>query len=99
MNGPLLYVGFLESAPWNTRTLSNRPRFKAVGTTLMFAAVEISRENGWHGRLGLHSLPQAEEFYRRVGMTRLRTDPEHEGLAYYELTADTAALFSPEEQK
>jgi hypothetical protein len=94
---PLLYVEFIESAPWNTRTLANRPRYKAVGTVLMHAVVAISRDRGWKGRIGLPALPQAEDFYRRIGMDRFEVDREHQGLAYFELTAESAALFSPEE--
>jgi hypothetical protein len=93
----LVYVGFLEVAPWNTRSLASHPRFRAVGTTLMYGAVEVSRRKGWAGRVGLHALPQAEAFYERIGMARFEADREHEGLAYFEFTAEVARRFYSED--
>lgn len=93
---PLLYVEFLEVAPWNTRSLAEQPRLRAVGSNLMYGAVAVSRERGRAGRIGLHALPQAEAFYERIGMTRFRGDREHEGLTYFELTAEAAARLVPE---
>jgi len=45
------------------------------------------------GRVGLHALPQAEEFYRKCGMTPIFRDPQHEDLVYYEFTKNQAQLF------
>lgn len=61
---PLVYVDYLEVAPWNVVWLNPTPRYKGVGRLLFQAALQISRERGWEGRVGLHSLPQAEGFYR-----------------------------------
>ncbi|VTR96316.1 Uncharacterized protein OS=Methylomonas sp. FJG1 GN=JT25_10440 PE=4 SV=1 [Gemmata massiliana] len=36
------------------------------------------------GRVGLHSLPQAEDFYNRCGMTRIGPDPHYYDLVYFE---------------
>lgn len=67
----LLYVDYLASAPWN------RPGFEAppgqaapgalgkVGLALMLRAVFLSQELGMDGRVGLHSLKEAENFYIR----------------------------------
>lgn len=41
------------------------PRLRGVGTALVTAAVALSEDEGFKGRIGLHSLPQAEDFYRR----------------------------------
>lgn len=46
-NQHLVYVEFLETAPWNRRELLfDPPRFKGVGSVLIRAAIELSRENG-----------------------------------------------------
>jgi len=63
-DSPVLYIDYVESAPWNLRGLGIRPRFLGIGTVLIAEAVKLSMEKGWRGRIGLHSLPQAEAFYR-----------------------------------
>lgn len=57
-------------------------------------AVEQSEEEGFHGRVGLHALPQAERFYAEVcGMTPLGPDPGAQNLIYFELGAQKAREF------
>jgi hypothetical protein len=91
-NVPVLYVDFLETAPWNLKGLHVRPRFLGVGTVLIAEAVLLSRESGWRGRVGLHSLPQAERFYDvHCQMTRTGPDPQYHDLVYFEYTEDMAA--------
>jgi hypothetical protein len=80
-NEPILYVEYLEAAPWNLKNRLVRPRFLGVGTLLIAAAVKLSLEFGYRGRLGLHSLAQAEPFYRvNCKMTDFGPDSD-----YYEL--------------
>jgi hypothetical protein len=90
---PLVYVVYLASAPWNLRTLVGRPRFAGVGLVLLHAAIQMSLDNEFKGRIGLHSLPQAEGFYKRHGFQCLGVDPEKEGLKYYELSPQAASEF------
>lgn len=52
------------------------------------------RDEGFHSRVGLHSLPQAEAFYRDTcRMVCLGADASYQGLPYYELTREKAAEF------
>ena len=93
---PLVYVDYLAAAPWNLRDLAapDPPRFGAVGRVLVAAAVTLSIENEFAGRVGLHALPQAEDFYSRVcGMTDGGVDARAEGLRYFEMTPGQAAAF------
>jgi hypothetical protein len=88
---PLVYVDFLESAPWNAKQFTNAPRYKMTGVRLMMAAIRYSFDLGCEGRVGLHSLPQAREFYESMfRMTPLGNDVDHEGLMYYELSGEIA---------
>ena len=88
---PLIYIDFLESAPWNARQFTKTPRFKLSGYRL---AVRRSVEEGFHGRIGLHALSQAGGFYEGAcGMMAFGLDPDHEGLTYYELSRDYAAYY------
>jgi hypothetical protein len=94
---PILYVDYLESAPWNLKGLHARPQCLGVGTLLIAEAVKLSLESGWCGRVGLHSLPQAEKFYRvHCRMTRIGPDADYYDLAYFEYTEEQAAKWLAE---
>ncbi|WP_214648283.1 GNAT family N-acetyltransferase [Novosphingobium aerophilum] len=90
----LTYVDYVETAPWNRTEIVPNARFKGVGLTMMRAAIEVSHEEGFHGRIGLHSLPRAEPFYARCGLSDLGIDGTCENLRYFEMTAAQAAAFS-----
>lgn len=95
---PLVYLDYLEVAPWNRPELGRPVRLKGVGTALLTAVVALSEEEGFRGRIGLHSLPQADAFYRqRCGMTDLGPDPAYQNLRYFEMTAEQARAFLDEE--
>jgi len=91
----LIYIEYLENAPWNRRHFaSDQPRFAGVGSLLMRAAIEFSREEGFKGRLGLHSLPQSNGWYSNAcGMTDLGTDADYQNLHYFEMTPEQADTF------
>ena len=91
-NQPMVYVDYLESAPWNIRMAFNEPRYVGVGTVLIAEAIHLSLEMGLDGRVGLHSLKQAEQFYRdRCRMTDFGEDAESSNLRYFEFSSDQAA--------
>lgn len=91
---PLVYVDYLETAPWNQRELVERPRFAGIGSVMLAAAITLSREEGFSGRIGLHSLPQSEKFYEEAcGMTNLGVDLSKQGLPYFEMTPEQSAAF------
>ncbi len=90
---PLVYLEYLEVAPWNWPYRSERPRLKGVGIALVAAATQLSVDNGFEGRIGLHSLEQAEGFYRRCRMTDLGPGADYYILRYFEMTATQASAF------
>jgi len=91
---PLVYIEFIESAPWNISALVDKPRFSGIGSRLVRSAILFSKEEGFHGRIGLHSLEQSEQFYSETcGMTKLHLDPRKESLRYLELTRKQADVF------
>jgi hypothetical protein len=92
---PLIYVDFLESAPWNwaVPAIDQVRRYGKVGLVLLRFAVEQSVTEGYGGRLGLHALDQAEGFYTSIGMTPLGPDEDKDDLVYFEFTEQTASLF------
>lgn len=91
---PIVYVEFLATAPWNRPEFQKPTRYRGVGTVMMAAAVELSFELGYRGRISLHSLPAAEPFYRDgCKMTELGTDAAHQDLMYFETTSNQAEAF------
>lgn len=90
---PLVYVQYLECAPWNRPDCGQAKRFRGVGRGLLAEAVRLSVREEFKGRTGLHSLPQADTFYRQWGMTDFGPDPRQYGLRYFEFSPDAASTF------
>ncbi len=86
----LVYVDFVEVAPWNRTGWKPQRQFASIGSVFIRIAVEFSFDCGFDGRVGLHSLPQADGFYRRMGLFDLGSDPDYDDLRYFELTAAEA---------
>jgi hypothetical protein len=76
---PLVYVSFLEVAPWNQPTAVER-EYQGLGPIMLRIACEFSVQRGYGGRLGLHSVAAAEAFYRRLGFESLDCPSEHHEL-------------------
>jgi hypothetical protein len=92
----VVYIEFLATAPWNRRELCNPRRFAGVGTILAEIAIQLSLDYEFGGRIGLHALPRAADFYRNVlHMTELGPDPDpqHQNLIYFEMTSQQASRF------
>jgi hypothetical protein len=90
---PIVYVDFLAVAPWNRKPFQDPQRFSGLGSVMLGAAVELSRTLGHEGRCGLHSLPQSEGFYHRIGMRDFGLDASKESLRYFEFDATGASTF------
>ena len=93
---PIVYIDYVETAPWNwnVTALGRDGRYRGVGVTLVREAIEQSLKEGFHGRVGLHALPQAEPFYERVcGMTPVGRDTNKQELLYFELSRGQAQKF------
>lgn len=91
---PLVYVDYLASAPWNLPNITPEPRFSLVGTVLLAAAIQLSIDEEFSGRIGLHSLPQADDWYANAcGMSDLGQDAAKQDLRYFEMTPEQASKF------
>lgn len=90
----LVYVSFVETAPWNSPLIVQEPRYGQVGTVLLAASISISMDLGFKGRIALHALPQAESWYAtHCEMTDLGPDADCHNLRYFEMTPEQAAGF------
>jgi hypothetical protein len=90
----MVYVDYVETAPWNRPRVVARPELGGVGSSFVAVAIKLSRDEGFHGRIGLHSLPQSEAFYRRIGMIDLGPDATKQNLRYLEMTSAAADVFT-----
>lgn len=90
----LVYVRYLATAPWNRRDKAGPGWFRGVGTLLLARAVQVSRDTGCDGRLGLHSLKGSDDFYKRLGLSNLGLDAARRGLNYFELSNAVAPKLS-----
>lgn len=98
---PLVYIEFVATAPWNRAEVQRPPRYRGVGSAFMAKAVQLSNEMGYSGRIGLHSLPEAERFYRdSCGMTAVQRDPGFlQQLMYFEMSEKQAETFCQKPRK
>ena len=62
------YIAFISSAPWNRKRKGGNREYKGVGTTLIAVTLIYELKHIGNLTLELHSLPQTEIFYRKVGM-------------------------------
>ncbi len=93
----LAYIDYLSTAPWNRPEIAGVQQFHGVGKIMVRAAIQVSIDEGFRGRLGLHALGQAASFYRNVcGMSDLGTDNDYYNLTYFEMTESQAKAFCGE---
>jgi hypothetical protein len=95
---PLVYIDYIEAAPWNIKQLmeplGKAQQYRGVGSRLFEAAVLHSLEEDFKGRLGLHSLPGSEGFYiKECGMTPVGRDPHKHNLLWCEFTPEQACRY------
>lgn len=96
----LIYLAYIESAPWNIREYCENPRFGGVGAVLYKAAIQYSNRAGFEGRIGLHALPNVEDYYvKRCKMRRCDADPNYGGLVYCESTPEDSLAFLKESEE
>lgn len=90
---PLVEVLLLSTAPWNRHNLVPSPVYKGVGRIMLTAAITLSLEEDFGGRIGLHALSGAESWYRDgCGMTDLGFDAT-KNMRYFEMTEAQATKF------
>ena len=93
VNEHMVYIDYLAIAPWNRRAFRNPIEFQGLGTVMLGIAIELSKQEGWKGRIGLHSLPQSEGFYAKHRMELIGIDTKKEDLMYCEFTEVGADRF------
>jgi len=86
----IVYVECIATAPWNRKKIESQ-RYAGVGEVLITYAIEVSLDEGMNGRIGLHSLPQAEKFYNeKCNMEDFGIDTD-KNMKYFEMSEQQAA--------
>ena len=89
----LVYVKLLATAPWNRPSHSAGAKYKGIGRVLIATAIRLSIAQGFLGRIGLHSLPTSESWYRdTIRLTDCGYD-EAKKMQYFEMTDQQAEAF------
>jgi hypothetical protein len=65
---PCLYVAFLATAPWNRNQKGSHRENKGIGSILLSVALLYELKYIGTLTLELSSLPESEDFYRKIGM-------------------------------
>jgi len=94
---PIVYIDWIDSAPHNRKRFG-RQEVKNVTRLLLGVAIDISRQLGFGGRIGLHSGPLVETYYRdHLGMAPGEREEHEDGKwLYFEGSPDWADWFWPE---
>ncbi len=86
----IFYVEFVAVAPWNRDNPFRPKTFKGVGSALIKNALTYAvNVLGLHKGFSLHSLPQACDYYLKLGMLNVKNNNK-DGLEYFEMPEDTA---------
>jgi hypothetical protein len=86
----IFYVEFVAVAPWNRGNPFQSKIFGGVGTTLIKCALNYAvKVLGLHQGFSLHSLPQACDYYIKIGMLNDKSNNK-EGLEYFEMPENIA---------
>jgi hypothetical protein len=80
----VLYVEYVQAAPWNERSAGVARRFARLGALLMAVAAQLSQEEGLQGRIALHSKREVEGFYNGLRLRSYGPDPQEDNFVYFE---------------
>ena len=87
----LVYIDYICVSPENRPVINNQPVYQGIGSVLFHIAIEVSIYLGMNGRVGLHSLPKAREWYKdKLGLNALGADESYYNLEYFELSSEQA---------
>ena len=88
-----VYIEYVGVAPIHQAPPLGRRLICGLGRTLVIVALAVSRTCGADGRVGLHSKPEVEAFYRRLGFEELGLDVTEDGTwRYFEMPPARAML-------
>jgi hypothetical protein len=85
-----LKIEFIATAPWNYFTVG---KMRRIGSGLIYFTIKVSQNFKLGGEFKLNALPQAEQFYKSIGMVETgKTNKE--GLKELAMRKTEAVLFA-----
>ncbi|MBI3183014.1 MAG: hypothetical protein HYZ28_12830 [Myxococcales bacterium] len=88
---PILYIEYLGVAPDHLGPPIGTRAIRGLGGVLTDQAVRLADRLGFHGRVGLHSKREVEDFYARKGFTAVARESTPDGhWLYFEMTPHEA---------
>jgi hypothetical protein len=82
----MVYVEYVCSAPWYRFGDPPPRKLYGLGKFLLRASVQLSVDLKFDGRVGLHSKPKVEDYYRKLGFTEGKREATEDGTwLYFEL--------------
>jgi hypothetical protein len=85
-NYDIFYIDYVAAAPWNRNTPATQRVFSGVGSILLKAATLFCTQKfNYAPGFSLHSLPKAESYYSKIGMTDLGQDASKQNLRKFEM--------------
>lgn len=94
----IVYVEYIAVAPENLPPPIGTKAIRGLGALLMREAMRFSLQLGLEGRVGLHSKPESEGFYRGLGMRDVLREETADGTWLYFESEPSAALRLLEEE-
>ncbi|AAV83029.1 GNAT family N-acetyltransferase [Idiomarina loihiensis] len=88
----IFYIEYICVAPWNRAKVSQTttPK-KGLGTGLIKVTLKYFNESeGYRQGCSLHSLPQSCPYYTKIGMQRIPSSSDKQGLTYFEMPQNVA---------
>lgn len=90
----IYYIDYLAIAPWNRSNPLSQRVFKGLGPVLMKEVGKyLNTKLKYREGFSLHSLPQAANFYSKIGMVDFGPDPTKQDLNYFEMNQNEAQGF------
>ena len=92
--GNIFYIDYIATAPLNRKMPSLTPVYTGIGKALIESACK-HYNNSLQYKLGfsLHSLPDAESFYKSLGMDEVGKDPKKQNLVKFEMRMQSCSNF------
>lgn len=91
----IFYVDYVATAFWNRDYPGNVKQFSGLATLLLMHSVSyFVNVKKYRPGFSLHSLPGAEAFCRKIGMTDYGPDSAYQNLRYFEAEEKAARAFA-----
>jgi hypothetical protein len=91
--GKIFYIEYVAVAPWNRNNPMEVKQYKGAGSEIIQCAIQYATKSlGLRYGFSLHSLPKAEGYYEKIGMTNFDTLTKGT-MKYYEMSEENTQKY------